>query len=77
MSKPTVTNFKTEPSLVTLQDTVGGWIEAIPCIDGRLMYANEDGRMKQLPINERASELAGRIILGSVAVIGGQDEPSN
>jgi hypothetical protein len=82
MSNPCkVYTFFGEPGLEKLQEAVGGYIEEVRCPDGRLMYVNEDGRMKQLPVNEMASDIAGRMILGDVAFVkdlkGGNDEPSN
>lgn len=77
MNKPTITYFAEEPSLQELQKVVGGYIEAVPTHDGRVMYVNEEGLMRQLAFNPEASEMASRRIVGNVAVIGGSDESSD
>ena len=42
-------------SLVSLQASVGGWIEQVPTNDGSTMYVNEDGKRLGLPINLNAT----------------------
>ena len=44
--------------LPELQAFVGGYIEALRLWDGRIMWINEDGKRKQLPMNLVASEIA-------------------
>jgi hypothetical protein len=44
-------------SLEEMQNFVGGYIEAAPTKDGRLLIVNEDGKMKKLPPNETATKL--------------------
>lgn len=51
-----------------LQDSVGGYIEAVLMSDGWIMYANEDGLMLNLPFNPKASALV-------VAVCEANDRP--
>ncbi len=55
-----------------LQGAVGGYIEGVHLEDGRLMYVNEDGLMKKLPVNEKASEFFPKAelpILGDVVLL--------
>jgi len=63
-----VIEFDKEQSLEALQGIVGGWIEHVQLRDGRSMWVNEEGLMKGLPVNVKASEMAGRMIVGSVAI---------
>ena len=61
--------------LKTLQDYVGGWIEIVPVRTMGFSYVvvNEEGRINGLPLNQTASTLAGRELVG-VAVFCGKDE---
>ena len=45
-------------SLKELQTFVGGYIEMLELADGRLMFLNEEGKLKRLPVNPIACELA-------------------
>lgn len=56
-------------SLEELQAVVGGYIEIVALPKGMLLVCNEEGRLHQLPLNQPASSLAGRQILGNVAII--------
>ena len=38
--------------------------------DKRMMYVNEEGALKNLPVNQEASEIAGFKIYGKVLIIG-------
>ena len=40
-----------ESELSTLQDAVGGWIQALDVVGGMSMYLNEEGKILGLPIN--------------------------
>lgn len=57
-----------------MQEAVGGYVERVFLSDGRSMYVNEDGRMKQLPLNEQASQLAGVDIVGNAVVLTKKEE---
>lgn len=67
-------------SLDELQTFVGGAIELIVLMNGEDMYINEDGKMLDLPMNQRAT-LMGRAagiadwdyILGNVIIISGDE----
>ena len=57
------------------QQTVGGYIEVVPLGGGMLMVLNEEGKLKGLPINRRATELyPSDIIVGDVIITGLSDE---
>lgn len=62
-----------KPSLKTVQDLVDGYVELIniPNKPDWQMLVNEDGRMKQLPYNEKASELCGRPVVGHAVILKG------
>lgn len=44
-------------SIKALQAAVGGYIEAVIGTDEWIMYANEDGNLRELPVNRKASAL--------------------
>lgn len=67
--------------LLTLQMAVGGLIEAKTLEGGYTLYMNEEGKLDNLPINERATEIwlanfpnFPDVILGDVVIAGGRDE---
>ena len=60
------------PTLEELQSIVGGYVEMIMLHDGRQMMFNEEGRHRDLPINEAASQIAGFDIAGNVAILTGE-----
>jgi Domain of unknown function (DUF3846) len=57
--------------LTALQQAVGGYIEVVTIPGERhlLLVVNEDGRLKELPPNVTASQLAGQLIVGDVVLI--------
>lgn len=67
--------------LLTLQMAVGGLIEAKTLESGYTLIMNEDGKLMQLPINERATEIwlanfpnFPDVIVGDVVIAGGYDD---
>ena len=66
-------NGEKKPSLKTVQDLVDGYVELIniPNKPDWQMLVNEDGRMKQLPYNEKASKLCGRPVVGHAVILKG------
>ena len=70
--------LKAKPNLAELQRLVGGWIERVKVqVDGELadMIVNEEGRLRNLPLNREASILywTGRLtadpIVGDAVVL--------
>ena len=59
------------PTLDQMQEMVGGNVEIIFLPDGRQMVCDEEGMLKKLPINGRASILVGHAILGKVVILSG------
>jgi len=59
-------------SLKELQGCVDGFIEIVESSDGRLIVLNEEGKLKGLPVNQKASTLykyAGHdVIVGDVLI---------
>ena len=50
-------------SLEEMQEIVGGFIEMISCNDQNfLCVLNEEGKINELPINEKATKLVDKII---------------
>jgi hypothetical protein len=67
--------------LLTLQMAVGGLIEAKTLEGDYTLFMNEEGKLMQLPINERATEIwlanfpnFPDVIVGDVVIAGGTDE---
>jgi hypothetical protein len=60
-------------TLDNLQQVVGGYIELVYLPDSKIMVVDEEGLLKFYPINQEASLLAQRMIVGDV-VIANQDE---
>jgi len=54
--------------LETLQEAVGGYIEAVTITDNMVMYVNEEGLLQGLPLNVMATGMSGRHIVGNVVV---------
>jgi hypothetical protein len=52
-----IPNNKTDFQLDELQKFVGGLIEIVKTKDGKTMVINEEGKINDLPINQKASEL--------------------
>jgi hypothetical protein len=51
-----------QPALQDLQDIVGGYIEAVPHWDRHLLdtcvvWCNEEGKLHELPVNQRATAM--------------------
>jgi hypothetical protein len=66
--------------LSILQAEVGGYVEAITMPSGRIMWVNEEGLMKGLPLNRLATTLLHRLgavtsvrILGNAVITGPAD----
>ncbi len=51
-----------------LQKAVGGDIELVYLQGNKIMVVNEEGLIKRLPYNHKASKLAGKDIVGDVIV---------
>lgn len=57
-----------KPTLEQAQAIIGGWIEMITVGDMQIL-CDEEGLIKQLPINEKASEMFGRPLYGPVLIL--------
>lgn len=72
----TIFYYKNEPDLETIQKIVDGYFTTIyvfpfklnPTVC-KLMYLNEEGELKNLPINVEASKMAGFNVYGKVLVV--------
>jgi hypothetical protein len=56
------------PSLEQAQSIIGGWVEMIHVGDVQVLV-DEEGLIKQLPINDKASDMFGRPLYGPVLVL--------
>ena len=66
----TIFYYQEEPDLETIQKIVEGYFTVVPLLDDKMMYVNEEGALKNLPVNSEASEIAGFKIYGKVLIIG-------
>ena len=66
----TIFYYPEEPDLETIQKTVEGYFAVVPLVNNKNMYVNEEGSLKNLPVNQEASEIAGFKIYGKVLIIG-------
>ena len=57
--------------LEEMQKFVGGWVEILPISGNRYMVVNEEGRLLELPLNQKATDIF-RLepIVGNVLVCG-------
>ena len=70
----TITDKSLIPNLKQAQEFVEGWVERLKLPNGDVILFNEEGKMKDLPINEKATTLVdsfnhgvlGLIIVGNV-----------
>lgn len=60
----------TPPSLDELQEKVGGYVELMNLTDGGQLLFDEDGVMKQLPVNAEATDLAFRLGKVPTTIVG-------
>ena len=52
-----IEDSKDEPSLKEAQEFVGGYVEGIPFTNGDYLIVNEEGKLRNLPLNEEATKL--------------------
>jgi hypothetical protein len=63
-----LTSGEPRERLKPVQEAIGGYVEVVPTLDGRVLLCDEDGLLKKRELNEGASLLAGRRIVGDVLV---------
>jgi hypothetical protein len=68
-----VTDNFTADTLKEKQDAVGGYIEIVYPNADKVLIVNEEGRIKDLPFNVKASEIAGAHIFGDVICLDRED----
>ena len=87
-----VVDYDKPIQLDDIQKAVGGWIELVPDFDtyegktGAVAFCNEEGKLKNLPVNDKATEAwaasigegdaasLGDALVGDVVVIEGDDD---
>tara|TARA_R100000908_G_scaffold42490_1_gene19823 strand:- start:1844 stop:2122 length:279 start_codon:yes stop_codon:yes gene_type:complete len=52
-----IDNVKDEPTLESAQEFVGGYVEGISLPNGDYLLVNEEGKLKDLPLNPEATAL--------------------
>ena len=52
-----IENAKDEPDLKAAQEFVGGYVEGITFPNGDYLIINEEGKLKNLPLNVEATKL--------------------
>ena len=52
-----IQSYPESPSLKDMQDLVGGYIQLVPLSDSEYMVCNEEGLIKNLPVNDIANEI--------------------
>jgi hypothetical protein len=52
-----IEDSKDEPDLKSAQEFVGGYVEGITLPNGDYLLVNEDGKLKNLPLNPEATAL--------------------
>ena len=62
--------YKDEPEFDIIQNIVGGYFTIIQLNDNKIMYVNEEGELRKLKINKKASEIVGFNIYGNVLIVG-------
>ena len=60
-------------SLEELQKFVGGYIERVPTQEPKDFLVNEEGLLKRLPMNGKASTLVGQMVVGPLVVFEGKE----
>lgn len=66
---PVVPSKGSKFTLEEVQEMVGGFVERITLPGRTVMLVDEDGLPRGLPLNETASRLAARDIVGDVVVL--------
>lgn len=62
--------YKDEPEFDIIQNIVGGYFTIIQLNDNKIMYVNEEGELRKLKINTKASDIVGFNIYGNVLIVG-------
>ena len=62
--------YKDEPEFDIIQNIVGGYFTIIQLNDNKIMYVNEEGELRKLKMNTKASEIVGFNIYGNVLIVG-------
>lgn len=66
---PVVPSKGTRFTLTEVQEIVDGYVERLRLSRGEVMLVDEEGVLKEKPVNRSASEIAGRMIVGDVLLL--------
>ena len=64
--------YDTEPDMTIIQKIVNGYFTIIPLPNNKFMYVNEEGELKELKVNVKATEIVGYKIYGNVLIVGSE-----
>ena len=70
---PKIVYYKEEPDFRIIQQKVGGYFTTIPLPNKNIMYVNEEGEIKNLSVNIKASKMVGYTIYGDVLIVNSVD----
>tara|TARA_R110002094_G_scaffold78340_1_gene84690 strand:+ start:18811 stop:19038 length:228 start_codon:yes stop_codon:yes gene_type:complete len=68
----TKTESVKEPTLEEAQKFVGGTVEMVYLPHGGQMLVNEEGLLRNLEVNDMATRIAGKMIVGDVMILTGK-----
>jgi uncharacterized GH25 family protein len=72
MKNKEIVYYDIEPNITIIQKIVGGYFTIIPLTNNKLMYVNEEGKLRQLQVNENATKMIGYKIYGNVLIVGSE-----
>ena len=72
MKNKEIIYYDIEPDMTIIQKIVGGYFTIIPLTNNKLMYVNEEGELRQLQVNKKATEIVGYKIYGNVLIVGSE-----
>tara|TARA_B100000780_G_scaffold278895_1_gene254242 strand:+ start:1696 stop:1935 length:240 start_codon:yes stop_codon:yes gene_type:complete len=64
--------YETEPDITIIQEIVNGYFTIIPLTKNKSMYVDEEGELKELKVNVKATEIVGYNIYGNVLIVGSE-----
>ena len=71
----TINDIEIENTLKALQQYVEGYIEAVTLVPGEVaMIVNEEGLLRGMQLNQLATVIASRMIVGPALIVGIDDE---
>ena len=69
MENKEIIYYDIEPDMKIIQEIVGGYFTIIPLKNNKLLYINEEGELRKLQINKKATEIVGYKIYGNALIV--------